>query len=86
MIEATIIFKDGLQTHLTINVSFEDKEDEIETDCKIGFIEFNTLDEKIPSYMHILGRLLKERAKSFWDDDSLEDEEKASKEKENEED
>ncbi len=67
MIEATIVFKEGIQTHLTINVSFEDIGDEIETKDKIGFIEFIDFHERIPSYLHVLGKLLKKRAVSFWE-------------------
>ena len=67
MIEANIIFKEGINTHLTLNVIFEDIGKEIETNSKLGFIEFNQLNERIPSYMHILGKILKKRAESFWD-------------------
>jgi len=38
MIEATIIFKDGNQTHLTLNVTFEDVEEEVKRKSKIGFV------------------------------------------------
>lgn len=72
MIEATIFFKNGVQTHLILNVYFEDNGEEIETNSKIGFIEFNDLDERIPSYLHILGRLLKQSAESFWDECEIE--------------
>ncbi len=66
MIEATIVFKDGIQTHLTLNVMFEDVEDEIETKHKVGFVSYNDFRERIPSYMNILGRLLKKSAKRIW--------------------
>ena len=69
MIEATIIFKDGIQTYLTLNVSFEVKRKEIEINSKVGVI--NNLDERIPSYMHILGRFLKKRVESFWNEKEL---------------
>lgn len=69
MIEATIIFKDGIQLHLSLAVSFEDVDGEIETNSKMGFIEFNEMNERIPSYMHILGRMLKKRAEVFWSAD-----------------
>lgn len=75
MIEATVIFKDGVQTHLTVNVTFEDAEKEVETLSKLGFIEFNTFNERIPSYMHILGRMLKKRAEIFWDEEKCENKE-----------
>lgn len=55
-----------------MNVSFEDIGDEIETNTKMGFIEFNNLHERIPSCMNILGKLLKKRAAAFWE--SKEDE------------
>ena len=78
MIEAIVIFKDGIQLYLNLAVSFEDVDDEVETDSKIGFTQFNDMDERIPLYMHILGKMLKERAKNFWnadkDKDSKEDE------------
>ncbi len=67
MIEANIIFKEGINTHLTLNATFEDIGKEIETNSKLGFIEFNEFHERIPSYMHILGKLLMNRAESFWD-------------------
>jgi len=63
MIEAIIMFKEGIQTHLTLNVSFKNAEGGIETNSKIGFIEFNELNDRIPSYMNILGNLLREQAK-----------------------
>ena len=69
MIEATVIFKDGIQLHLSIAVSFEDINDEIETNSKIGFIQFNEMSERIPSYMYILGRILKRSAEKFWSAD-----------------
>ncbi|KKK43486.1 hypothetical protein LCGC14_1269700 [marine sediment metagenome] len=72
MIEAIVIFKDGVQNLLTLNVTFEDDEKEIETFSKIGFIKFNTFNERIPSYMHILGRMLKKRAEVFWDEEKSE--------------
>ena len=52
-------------------MTFEDEEKEIETISKIGFIEFDTLNERIPLYMHILGRMLKRRAESFWDEERV---------------
>ncbi len=69
MIEAIVIFKDGIQPHLNLTVSFEDVDGEIETSSKIGFIQFNEVDERVPSYMHILGKMLKERAEDFWNAD-----------------
>ena len=54
MIEATIVFKEGIQTHLTINVLFEDIGDEIQTNSKIGLVESNELNERIPSYLNIV--------------------------------
>ncbi len=69
MIEAIVIFKDGIQLHLNLAVSFEDVDGEIETNSKIGFIEFIEMDERIPSYMHILGKMLKKRAEDFWSAD-----------------
>lgn len=69
MIEATVIFKDGIQLHLSLAVSFEDVDGEIETNSKIGFILFNEVDERVPSYMYILGKMLKERAEDFWNAD-----------------
>jgi hypothetical protein len=68
MIEATLIFKDGIQTHLTFNVHFEDLPNEIDTKSKMGFIEFNEFSGRIPAYMHILGRMLKREAKKFWEE------------------
>ena len=75
MIEANIIFKEGINTHLTLNVTFEDIGKEIETNSKLGFIEFNELNERIPSYMNILAKLLMKRAKIFWDADENTDKE-----------
>ena len=75
MIEANIIFKEGNNTHLILNVTFGDTGKEINTNSKIGFIEFNELDERIPSYMHILGKILKKRAEIFWDPEENTDEE-----------
>ncbi|KKL08164.1 hypothetical protein LCGC14_2578630 [marine sediment metagenome] len=66
MIEAIIIFKDGIQTHLTLNVTFEDVGDEIETKSKINFAEFNEFNNRIPSYINVLGKLLKKEARKFW--------------------
>ena len=65
MIEAIVIFKNGNQLHLNLAVSFEEVDGEIETNSKIGFIEFNEMDERIPSYMDILGKMLKKRAEDF---------------------
>ena len=73
MIEVTIVFKDGIQTHLTLNVTFEDLEDEVETKSKIGFISYNDFSERIPPYMNILGRLLKKQAKRLWEEMNKDD-------------
>lgn len=75
-IEAVITFKEGVQTHLTINVEFSDCEDgQIGTRSKIGFIQFNEEHERLPSYMHVLGRYLKKYAEEFWDQEGLNDKE-----------
>ena len=83
MIEAIVIFKNGNQLHLNLAVSFEEVDGEIETNSKIGFIEFNEMDERIPSYMDILGKMLKKRAEDFLnadiDKDSKENEVKEIK-------
>ncbi len=54
MIEATVIFKDEIQLHLSLVVSFEDVDDEIETNSKLGFIEFNEMNEKMKTFIFTL--------------------------------
>ena len=73
MIEAIVIFKDGIQLHLSLAVSFEDVDDEIETNSKIGFIQFNEMDERIPLYMDILGKMLIKHAEEFRNEDKDKD-------------
>ena len=67
MHEATIVFKEGNQTHLIVNVSFEDLSEEIETNTQIDHIEGDHFDKKLYKYMHILGRILRKHAEEFYE-------------------
>lgn len=66
--EATIVFKEGVQTHIVFNITFTEVEHAVDTEYKLDHIEFNDTSEDILYYMIILGKTLINEAISTIED------------------
>lgn len=56
--EATVIFKEGVQTHIVFNITFTEVEHAVENEYKLDRIESNETSEDVLYYMILLGKTL----------------------------
>lgn len=56
--EATVIFKEGIQTQAIFNITFTETENAVETKYKLDYVDSNDISDNVLYYMIILGKTL----------------------------